>query len=173
MMTLILSGTNGVQDNSGAIVRDTFKSATGTSVDFTAIPDWVKRITVMFNSVSLTGTDAILIQIGDSGGVEITGYASAVAFAGATTGGNSRTDGYVITVSGSAANTLSGAVTITNISGNTWISTGSAIYESVSPTAFVMVSSGIKTLSATLDRISVSRTGTNTYDGGSVNIIYE
>jgi hypothetical protein len=144
-----------------------------TSADFTGIPDWVKRITVIFNAVSLSGTDAILIQIGDSGGVETTGYSSAVAFVGSSTGGNSRTDGYVATVSGTAANTYAGAVTIVNISGNTWVATGNTIYESTSPTGFVMPSTGIKTLSAQLDRVSVTRTGTNTFDAGTINIIYE
>ena len=172
-MTLILSGTNGVQDNSGAIVRDTVKSATGTSVDFTAIPDWVKRITVMLSGVSLSGTDNILVQIGDSGGIEITGYASAVAFLGSTTNGGARTDGFCITLSAAATNTLSGVVTIVNISGNTWLQTGSMIYESTSPTGFVMPSTGIKTLSAQLDRVSVTRTGTNTFDAGTVNIMWE
>ena len=172
-MPLILDGTTGVQGNSGAIVSDTAKSATGTSVDFTGIPSWVKRVTVMFSGVSLTGTDAILIQIGDSGGVEATGYSSAVSFVGASTSGNSRTDGYVLTVSGSATNTYAGAVTVVNIGGNTWIATGNMIYDSTTPTAFVMPSTGIKTLSAQLDRVSVTRTGTNTFDAGTINIIYE
>ena len=148
-------------------------STSGTSIDFTSIPSWVKRVTVMFNGVSLTGTEALLVQIGDSGGVETTGYASAVAYVGASTSGNSRTDGYVITVSGSATNTYSGAVTIVNISGNNWIQTGSMIYESITPTSFVMLCTGIKTLSATLDRVRITNTGANTFDAGTINILYE
>ena len=156
------------------IVSDTAVTlTTQTNVDFTGIPSWVKRITVIFNAVSLSGTDAILIQIGDSGGVETTGYSSAVAFVGSSTGGNSRTDGYVATVSGTAANTYAGAVTIVNISGNTWVATGNTIYESTTPTSFVMPSTGIKTLSAQLDRVSITRTGTNTFDAGTINIMWE
>jgi hypothetical protein len=127
----------------------------------------------MFNAVSLTGTEALLVQIGDSGGVETTGYASSVAFTGTSAGGNNRTDGYVITVSGSATNTYSGAVTIVNISGNNWIQTGSMIYESTTPISFVLLSTGIKTLSATLDRVRITNTGANTFDAGSINILYE
>ena len=173
-MALVLSGTDGVQDNSGAIVRAAAVASTsGTAVSFTSIPSWVKRVTLMLSGVSLTGTDALLVQIGDSGGVEATGYSSAVAFVGASTSGNSRTDGYVITISGNATNTYAGAITIVNISGNTWVADGGMIYESTTPTSFVMVSTGIKTLSATLDRVSVTRTGTNTFDAGTINIIYE
>jgi len=157
----------------GQIKAGTSVTASSTAVDFTGIPSWVKRITVMLNGVSLSGTDNILVQIGDSGGIEITGYASAVAFLGSTTNGGARTDGFCITISASATNTMSGVVTIVNISGNTWLETGSMIYESTSPTGFVMPSTGIKTLSATLDRVSVTRTGTNTFDAGSINIFYE
>jgi hypothetical protein len=148
-------------------------STSGTIIDFTSIPSWVKRVTVMFNAVSLTGTEALLVQIGDSGGVETTGYASSVAFTGTSANGNNRTDGYVITISGSATNTYSGAVTIVNISGNNWIQTGSMIYESTTPISFVILSTGIKTLSATLDRVRITNTGANTFDAGSINILYE
>jgi hypothetical protein len=127
----------------------------------------------MFSGVSLTGTDALLVQIGDSGGVEATGYSSAVAFVGASTSGNSRTDrGF--TISGNATNTYAGAITIVNISGNTWVADGGMIYESTTPSSFVMVSTGIKTLSATLDRVRITTvSGTNTFDAGTINIIYE
>ncbi len=166
----------GVSTNIYPLVLGTSKTAVTdftTSADFTGIPSWAKRITVMFSGVSLTGTDALLVQIGDSGGVETTGYSSAVAFVGSSTGGNSRTDGYVITLSQNASNTLAGAITIVNISGNTWIQTGGMIYESTTPTSFVMPSTGIKTLSAQLDRVSITRTGTNTFDAGTINIIWE
>ena len=171
-MAITLDGSNvntvGVINSKTAVA-----STSGTSIDFTGIPSGVKRITVMFNGVSLTGTDALLIQLGDSGGIETTGYSSAVAFVGASTSGNSRTDGYVITVSGNASNTYAGAITIVNLSGNTWVANGGMIYESTTPTSFVMVSTGVKTLSAQLDRLSVTRTGTNTFDAGTINILYE
>ena len=50
-------------------------STSGTSIDFTGIPSWAKRITVMFNGVSTNGTSQQLIQIG-SGSVNATGYSS-------------------------------------------------------------------------------------------------
>jgi hypothetical protein len=145
-------------------------STSGTSIDFTGIPSWVKRITVMFDGVSLSGTDSFLIQLGDSGGLEATGYngggarftASAVAATAFTTG---------FSFNNATAGTLySGSVTITNVTGNTWAASGTL---GGSATEFACVLGGAKTLTAALDRVGVTRTGTDTFDAGSINILYE
>ena len=77
-MSTIIDGSASVTINSGAVLGITsgtaVASTSGTSIDFTSIPSWVKRITVMFSGVSLSGTSSIYIQIG-SGSAEITGYA--------------------------------------------------------------------------------------------------
>lgn len=169
-MSLILSGTDGVQGNSGAIVSDTAKSATGTSVDFTDIPSWVKRITVMFDGVSLSGSDDFLIQIGDAGGLEITGYLSATSVGGATTISTSNSTSGFLFIGGLATRVFSGAIVLTNLSGNIWVCNGGIADSSSARTVFAF---GSKTLSAQLDRVSVTRTGTNTFDAGTINIIYE
>ena len=169
-MSLILSGTDGVQDNSGAIVRDTAKVATGTSVDFTSIPSWVKQVTVMLDGVSLSGTDDLLVQLGDSGGLETSGY---VARGGnATTAPavavTNSTSGYPIRIA-AAGNAFIGSMVISNTTGNTWV----ASYVGHTSATSLSLGSGVKTLSATLDRVSVTRTGTDTFDAGTINIIYE
>jgi len=83
-MPITLNGTTGIVSPSvtgtpviGGLVSGTAVTASGTSVDFTGIPSWVKRVTVMFSGVSLSGTSSYLVQLGDSGGVENTGYLSA------------------------------------------------------------------------------------------------
>lgn len=141
-----------------------------TSADFTGIPSWAKRITVMFNGVSLSGTDQILIQIGDSGGLETTGYQSVSTVTGNTTASTSSTTGMILNVS-SASAILHGQVIFTLVTGTTWVSSHSlANYLSI----FYSVSGGgAKTLSDTLTQISVTRTGTNTFDAGTINILYE
>jgi len=149
-------------------------STSGTSINFTSIPSWVKRITVMFNGVSTNGTSNYQIQLGDSGGVETTGYSSSSAFVGASTGGANSTTGLLINTSLNASNTFAGAIYISKLSGNTYVTTGSLIYESTSPTSFVVVSAGTKTLSDTLDRVRITTVnGTDTFDAGSINILYE
>ena len=158
----------------GAIVSATAQATTsGTAIDFTSIPSWVKRVTVMFDGVSLSGSAEILVQIGDSGGVEATGYSaagtrvtvSAVSAAASTAGFPIRTADTTYTVSGSVELTLMDAAT------NKWSCQGVL---AGSATVFSYVVAGTKALSAALDRVRIaSSNGTDTFDAGSVNIAYE
>jgi len=146
-------------------------STSGTAIDFTGIPSWVKRITVMLNEVSTSGANNILIQIGDSGGIENTGYVSTSVTTDSAGGsaGVSRTDGYVILYNSSSLSN-SGLVQIANISGNIWIESHSCKISTLN----ILGGGGSKTLSDTLDRIRVTTVGTtNEFAGGSVNIMYE
>jgi hypothetical protein len=142
-------------------------STSGTSIDFTSIPSWVKRITVMFNGVSTNGTSEWLIQLGDSGGIENTGYASGSSYNSAD---DFATAGYLILFAINATNTYSGSFELTNLSGNTWVISGNITNSS----SAVWSSAGSKTLSATLDRFRITTLGgANTFDLGSINILYE
>jgi hypothetical protein len=144
-------------------------TTSGTSIDFTGIPSWVRRITVMLNGVSTNGASAKLIQLGDSGGVETTGYDSQCVLVGATTANQSSTSGFVI-YGTTASEALIGHAVITLIDSNSWV------YSSTMKTgsSYVQVAGGSKALSATLDRIRVTTdNGTDTFDAGSVNIMYE
>jgi len=151
------------------IVSGTAVTASGTSVDFTGIPSWVKRITVMFNGVSTSGTSLPLIQLGDSGGFEITGYISTSVQLAAGNNLDTSTAGFVIRSAG-AANILSGSVIIETISENAWVS-HHVLKQS---TTAVITGGGDKTLSGTLDRVRVTTVnGTDTFDAGTINILYE
>jgi hypothetical protein len=149
------------------ITSDTAVTSTsGTSIDFTGIPAWVKKITVMFSGVSLSGTDNLLVQIG-SGSLSTSGYVSGGFGYGTTV---NSTAGFIIP-SASAARLTTAQVVITNISGNVWIA--SCVYGADVATVGGGVSTGNITLGNTLDRVSVTRTGTNTFDAGTINILYE
>jgi hypothetical protein len=144
-------------------------STSGTSIDFTGIPVWVKRITVMFNGVSLSGGANILIQLGDSGGIENTGYTSITAYTGSASGKAVSTSGFIFTAS-SAGQFWSGQVVIALVSGNVYVESGCA----GDGVDYVSISGGTKTLSGTLDRVRItSSNGTDTFDAGSVNILFE
>jgi hypothetical protein len=147
-------------------------STSGTSIDFTGIPSWAKRITVMFNSVSLSGTSNILIQIG-SGSIVTTGYNSATATAvnGGASSGATSTAGFV-EAAGAAANVICGQAIISNISANLWVSSHSHGFTNV---AAASCGGGISpTLSDTLDRVRVTTVnGTDTFDSGTINILFE
>jgi hypothetical protein len=175
-MSVIIDGSASVTINSGAVLGITRGTAvattSGTSIDFTGIPSWVKRITVMLQGVSTNGTSIPLIQIGDSGGVENTGY-SAVAGAAASAGTwGTSTAGFPVGASSisTAANLLYGSMIFTTLGSNAWVGQGSFYASS----GYSMSASGAKSTSDTLTQIRITTTnGTDTFDAGSINILYE
>ena len=146
-------------------------STSGTSIDFTGIPSWAKRITVMFSEVSTNGTNDVLVQLGDAGGIENTGYVSTsntVNQVGGTAGIN-KTDGFAVVYS-QASHLLTGHMLLTRISGNTWVSSHTGKLS----TASVISGAGSKTLSDTLTQVRITTVnGTDTFDAGEINISYE
>lgn len=173
-MSTIIDGSNSVTINSGAVLGITSGTAqastSGTSIDFTGIPSWVKRVTVMFNGVSLSGTSQILVQIG-SGSVTTTGYVSASASAGngaATVVVNS-TSGFIIRTY-AATNALYGTMGIVSVGGNVYVSS----HSSTAATVNGETGGGGVTLSGAIDRVRITTVnGTDTFDAGSINILYE
>jgi hypothetical protein len=148
-------------------------STSGTSIDFTGIPSWVRRITVMFNGVSTSGTNNWLLQLG-AGSVTSTGYASQSAYAGATNqaGGVSSTAGFVV-FSGNAANLMYGHVLFTLLGNNLWVGSHT-LGLNVGGSIYNVAGGGVVTLSGTLDRVRITTAGgTDTFDAGSINILYE
>ena len=174
-MSLQLSGTSGVLDNSGAFIAGTAVASTsGTSIDFTSIPSWVKRVTVMFNGVSTNGTSIIEVRLGVSGTPETTGYsamASYVTTVNNTTRGGTSTSGFLTAYSTSASETYSGTMIFTLLSGNIWTCIGT-LYDAVAGGLHTI--SGVKSLAGTLNMVRVTtQNGTDTFDAGSINILYE
>jgi hypothetical protein len=148
----------------------TAAASSGTAVLFSNIPSWVKRVTIMFNEVSLSGTDSILVQIGDAGGVETTGYvSSSVGTTGSAGSTSNSTSGFIVASTlGSYVN--SGALVLTLMGSNLWIASGSGKLA----TSACWFGGGSKTLSDTLTQLNITVTGANTFDGaGTVNILYE
>lgn len=156
------------------IVSGTAVSASGTSVDFTGIPSWVKRITVMFSGVSTNGTSNLLIQIG-SGSVTTSGYVSYATYQGGTNqaSGTTSTSGFLMEAVTDPATVRYGHAVFTLLSGNSWVGSlntgwynGTYYYSSAG--------GGGVTLSSTLDRIRITTVGgVNTFDAGTINILYE
>jgi hypothetical protein len=176
---LTSNGTTWTSAALNKLTLDTAKASTsGTSIDFTGIPSWVKRITVMFDDVSTNGSSIPAIQIGDSGGVETTGYSgqgnsftkSSGAINIVTTTANTIGFNLSSTITTSASATLSGTATITNFSGNVWVFNSFNSQGDGSSGA----GTGVKTLSATLNQVRITTVnGTDTFDAGSINILYE
>jgi hypothetical protein len=143
-------------------------STSGTSIDFTSIPSWVKRITVMFDGVSTNGSSLVCIQLGDSGGIETTGYNGGATNQSPTYTAN--TIGLNVLSGSSPSVSLMGQGVLTKISGNNWVFSA-GIQLSLGN---ISAAGGSKTLSDTLDRIRITTlSGTETFDAGSINILYE
>ena len=141
-------------------------STSGTSIDFTGIPSWVDRITVMFSGVSTNGTTGFSIQLGDAGGIETTGYAVGTSNSATSTQEFPLTGG-----SGAAAGLYHGQCVISLIGTNIW-SVMAVVARSDTSIAFSM--GGSKTLSDTLTQVRIKTgNGTDTFDAGSINILYE
>jgi len=142
-------------------------STSGASIDFTGIPSWVKRITVMFNNVSTNGTSLVQIQLGSSSGITNSGYAGFTQSSGA---GQSSSTGFVLDTSGSASYVRYGSVVLTNITANTW-----AIMGTVGPlTTFVAAIGGAVATPNPVNTVRITTVnGTDTFDAGSINILYE
>ena len=175
-MTLALSGDSPSFSGTfqgGALTLGTAQYTTsGTAIDFTGIPSWVKRITVMLSGVSTNGSSPFLIRVG-AGSIQTTGYDSTASSGTAAGAYQSNTTGFVLHGPNLSSTSLTkGSLTLVLLGSNTWIESGV-----VSDSVFLLEacsSAGNVTLSGTLDRIRLTTVnGTDTFDAGSVNILYE
>jgi hypothetical protein len=146
-------------------------STSGTSIDFTGIPSWVKRITVMLQGVSTNGSSLVQIQLGDSGGIENTGYSSAASTISATVASAGSTTGFILLGTSASTVIFGGIVTLTLMDTNLW---SMCFAGGRSDATTTVCAGGWKTLSGTLDRIRITTVnGTDTFDAGSINIMWE
>lgn len=148
-------------------------STSGTTVDFTGLPAGVRRITVMFKGVSTNGTSPLIVQLGDSGGIETSGYlgAGSDVSSGAATG--NFTTGLPIEGNSSAATSRHGQMVISLMDAATflWVSSSVTGHSESGNSNF---GAGSKALSAELTQIRITTVnGTDAFDAGSINISYE
>lgn len=148
-------------------------STSGTDIDFSSIPAWVKRITVMFDGVSTNGSNQLWVQIGDSGGIENTGYTAFTlgGSAGSTGATGASTSAFLINSAWVNNRPTTGALVLTlmDSASNKWAASGV-----LNDTVVGWTPSGVKALSATLDRLRVTTNGAvDTFDAGNINILYE
>lgn len=150
-------------------------TTSGVSIDFGSIPSWVKRITLILNAVSTNGSSNLMVQIGDSGGVETTGYSSAcLQLTGGANVGVAPTSGFAISASYSPTSTLSGQVVLCLLDQSSQIWTESAVLQNIAATA-LNTGSGQKAISPgplTTVRLTTVN-GTDAFDAGSASILYE
>jgi hypothetical protein len=175
-MSTIIDGSTGVIAPTGAIFNgiasSTVQASTsGTSITFTSIPSWVKRVTVMYSGVSTSSSSFWLLRVGTGGTLETTGYDSTSTNVQAGNNLTTSTAGFVSYVN-VATYAVSGTIVLTNITGNTWVCSG--LLGTSAGASVQFISTGTKTLSGVLDTVRLTTVnGTDTFDAGSINILYE
>jgi len=174
-ITGILKATSGVVSQAvagqdyGQLTLATAQTASGTAVDFTSIPSWVKRITVMLNGVSTNGSSPVEIKA-TFGAIPSTYFGSGIAITPTAISGNLSTTGFQIAGQDSA-NIRSGLCILSKLSGNLWIA-------SINGTFTDLIGSfnggGSALLTGPLDSVRITTVnGTDTFDAGTINISYE
>jgi hypothetical protein len=171
-MSIVLDGSNltttGVL-NSGTAVATT----SGTYKDF-SIPSGVKRVTVMFRSVSTNGSSNVIVRFGVSGGIVSTGYLGAGMITSTGASAGNFTTGFPVNQGGQGAGwVIHGNMMICLIDSatNSWSSSG-AFGESDAARGLFMGASVALSGAATTVRVTTEN-GTDTFDAGLVNILYE
>ena len=173
-MATTIDGSASVTINNGAVLgitSGTAVSLSGTSVDFTGIPSWAKRITVMLAGAKQnnSGANPFKFRLGTSGGIVSSGYVGSAGYFGGAPGSVASSNGFDIYFD---TNTYiySGLLTVTNISGNVWVGAGSFGQTQ----GYQLVVGAYVDLGATLTQLRfTTANGTNTFTAGTINIMYE
>ena len=164
--TVTITNPDGVAGNidlsvaAGGVSAATAASS-GTAVDpVLTIPATATRLWIMFDAVSLSGTDDLLVQIGDSGGIENTGYIS-----GSRETASSSTAGFILFM-GNATRAAHGVMELVKGAGNQWFA-----HHAVYTPTICSAGGGVKTLSDTLDRVRIIPSGAGSFDGaGTITV---
>ena len=185
-MPITFNGTSGITTpaiQTGGVAVDLYPlvsgtaqaSTSGTSIDFTGIPSWVDRVTVMFSGVSTNGTSEVIFQLGTSGGFVTSGYlGAAITVTNATSGASNLSSGFLVRLgatAGTAAAVRHGHAVFTLIGSNTWVC---SLNMGVSNTDYLATTAGSIALADVLTQVRITTVGgVNTFDAGSINILYE
>ena len=158
----------------GTIIKASTQTASGSENEFDfTIPSWAKRITVTVSGLKTGGTNNVIVQLGDSGGIKTSGYNGSVSrsFASSIATGL-LTDGFRFSSADVTDAILHGAMTLTLHDGNTWAGVGGA---GRSDGATMIVSQGSKALSAALTtvRVTTSTGSPQVFTAGTVSVVYE
>lgn len=151
-------------------IYGTSQTASGSAVNFTGIPSWVKRITVQINGLSYAAAGQGILRIGSSATLVTTGYTSNCVVSNSTAVSTSaQTDGFGQLNTSAAATTINGVYILTSMGSNTW-NFCSQVFRTTDNTG--VTGTGFIALAGALDVLSLVATS-STFDAGTINILYE
>jgi len=159
-----VTGTDG-----GMTLGTPVASTSGTTIDFTGIPSGVKRITINFQGISTDGTNVIIVQLGDAGGFEDSGYLAAGITVASIA---ARTDSFPLSQNSATGALYHGTLhcNLLSASAFTWIASGTFVR---SDGPYEIHAAGSKSLSAELTQVRITSVSADDFDAGAVNISFE
>jgi len=153
----------------GPVIGTAQTPTTTTPVDFTSLPAGINRFTLSFVDMQLSGTDNVVVQIGDAGGFETTGYASGSRIVD-TVIQATETSGFVI-VLGNATYAFTGLMDFVRVTGNTWAVSVNGFETGTNLSA--MTGGGFKALSDVLTQVRVKPSGSDNFvSSTTVNVAF-
>ena len=175
-MPITLNGSTGITHPDGTGQRgylgvSAVQNLNAANHDFTGIPSWARRVSLIINGMSTNGTSLPIFRLG-AGAVQNTGYAgSASNTAPGATASSLNTTGALLAASWIASSTLSAVIRAELIASNLWVISGVGGF---SDTASNMHTGSVVTLSGTLDRVRLTTVnGTDLFDAGSAIAMWE
>ena len=181
LASIAAGGTSGqVLQSQGSLVTPAFAAvdtgytlgtdtatSSGSAITFGSIPSGVTNLRLLFEDASASGGSQpmFLIQLGDAGGIETSGYVS-TALNNNGDAGNSTT-GFIVQMGG-AGNTMAGIYDfqLKDSTNNTFVGT----LQLKSTATTTADGAGYKSLSGELTQIKI--TPQNAFDNGSINIAF-
>ncbi len=162
--TLTSDGTDWISDGPTTLTAE--QALSGATIDFTSIPAGVKEITILVEDLSSDGTSLPMVQLGDAGGFEASGYLGSILSTAFTTGfGFQDTASAAVVIQGVMTIRLKDAANFTWVANTRYARTDSA---------GSLGGGGSKSLSAELTQVRLTFVnGTDEFDGGSAAIQYK
>lgn len=157
-------------------ISDTLTNVTttgGTSIDFTGIPSWARRVTLLFDTLSTSGNSVVTVRVGNADPPEVTGYVGGLA--GESAGvmiSTAFSSGFRLEAACAATSSRRGRVVLERVSGNTWEACVSS--SSVTGVSSHLSGAGSISLGGTLDRVRLTTEGgADTFDVVNVSLFWE
>jgi hypothetical protein len=150
-------------------------TTSGTSIDLTGIPATATEINIVLSSVSTNGVLQLVLQLGDSGGIETSGYLGTSTHLFGTSLSMSLLSSYFLLSPMAASDAVDGIITLRRAvaSSNTWVCAGQ-VSRQTAGSGDASIVTGSKSTSAPLDRVRITTTiGTDTFDAGKITLSYQ
>lgn len=169
--TLVAAVDDLISFGDHSLLKTETVTTSGTTHDYTSVPSWVKKITIIFDGVSTDGNEEIIVQVGDSGGFHTSSYTGSASQLSSVVTSATETGGFALSKDSVSTGSYSGIATICKLT------SAGTIWVWASITQFgnsIDLGVGRVTLDTILTQIRLTSTGTpDTFDAGTFNVLYE